>query len=60
VADAYEAMTSDRVYRKGIGAEAARRELERCSGSQFDPDVVEALLGALERSGAWPTRSGRV
>jgi diguanylate cyclase (GGDEF)-like protein/putative nucleotidyltransferase with HDIG domain len=59
VADAYEAMTSDRVYREGIGAQAARRELERCSGSQFDSDVVEALLGALERSGAWPTRSGR-
>ena len=58
VADAYEAMTSDRVYREGIGAQAARRELECGSGSQFDPDVVEALLGALERSGAWPTRSG--
>jgi diguanylate cyclase (GGDEF)-like protein/putative nucleotidyltransferase with HDIG domain len=59
VADAYEAMTSDRVYRKAIGAQAARRELERCSGSQFDPDVVEAFLGALKRAGAPPTRSGR-
>jgi len=59
VADAYEAMTSDRVYRKAVGAQAARRELERCSGSQFDPDVVGAFLGALKRAGAPPTRSGR-
>jgi diguanylate cyclase (GGDEF)-like protein/putative nucleotidyltransferase with HDIG domain len=59
VADAYEAMTSDRVYRKAIGAQAARRELERCSGSQFDPAVVDALLRSLGRVGAPPTRSGR-
>ncbi|HEV7460992.1 MAG TPA: diguanylate cyclase [Solirubrobacteraceae bacterium] len=58
VADAYEAMTSDRVYRKAIGAQAARRELERCSGSQFDPEVVRAFLGALKRAGVPPTRSG--
>jgi HD-GYP domain-containing protein (c-di-GMP phosphodiesterase class II) len=52
-------MTSDRVYRKAIGAQAARRELERCSGSQFDPAVVDALLRSLGRVGAPPTRSGR-
>jgi diguanylate cyclase (GGDEF)-like protein len=48
VADAYEAMTSDRVYRKSIGREAAREELRRGSGSQFDPLVVEAFLTVLE------------
>jgi diguanylate cyclase (GGDEF)-like protein/putative nucleotidyltransferase with HDIG domain len=47
VADAYEAMTSDRVYRKSIGTQAARDELHRHSGSQFDPRVVEAFLQVL-------------
>jgi diguanylate cyclase (GGDEF)-like protein len=45
VADAYEAMIADRPYRGGIPREAARAELERCSGSQFDPAVVRAFLG---------------
>jgi diguanylate cyclase (GGDEF)-like protein len=49
VADAYEAMTSDRAYRDSIGHEAARAELRRCAGSQFDAAVVEAFLGCLER-----------
>jgi diguanylate cyclase (GGDEF)-like protein len=49
VADSYEAMTSDRAYSASIGHSAARAELERCAGSQFDPRVVKALLAALER-----------
>jgi diguanylate cyclase (GGDEF)-like protein/putative nucleotidyltransferase with HDIG domain len=48
VADAYEAMTADRVYRPALGAEAARAELEGGAGSQFDPEVVSAFLRALE------------
>jgi diguanylate cyclase (GGDEF)-like protein/putative nucleotidyltransferase with HDIG domain len=51
VADAYEAMTADRVYRMAIGPDAAREELERCAGTQFEPMVVEALLRALDREG---------
>jgi diguanylate cyclase (GGDEF)-like protein/putative nucleotidyltransferase with HDIG domain len=51
VADAYEAMTSDRSYRNSIGHLAAREELRRCAGSQFDARVVEAFLDALEREG---------
>jgi len=51
VADAYEAMIADRPYRPGMGADAAREELLRCSGTQFDPAVVEAFLTALEGSG---------
>lgn len=47
VADAYEAMTSDRAYRASIGREAAAAELERCSGTQFEPAVVEALINVL-------------
>ena len=46
VADAYEAMTSDRNYRASIGFEAAIVELRRCAGSQFDPAVVEAFIVA--------------
>ena len=45
VADAYEAMIADRPYRAGMPCEAAWAELERCSGSQFDPAVVRAFLG---------------
>lgn len=47
VADAYEAMTADRVYRPSMGEEAAREELLRCAGTQFDPTVVQALMTAL-------------
>ena len=46
VADAYEAMTTDRVYRARLGHDAACAELRRCAGSQFDPAVVDAFLGA--------------
>jgi diguanylate cyclase (GGDEF)-like protein len=48
VADAYEGMISERPYRRRLPADEACRELERCSGTQFDPVVVAALLGALE------------
>jgi diguanylate cyclase (GGDEF)-like protein/putative nucleotidyltransferase with HDIG domain len=48
VADAYEAMTADRVYRPALGAEGARAELEGAAGSQFDPKVVTAFLRALD------------
>ncbi len=54
VADAYEAMTSDRVYRRSIGEAAARQQLESCSGSQFDPKVVEAFLTVLDRGKETP------
>ena len=47
VADAYEAMTSDRVYRAALPAEDARAELERCAGTQFDRLVVDAFLRVL-------------
>jgi len=49
VADAYEAMTSDRAYRQSIGHDAARAELERHSGAQFDALVVKAFLDVLQR-----------
>jgi diguanylate cyclase (GGDEF)-like protein/putative nucleotidyltransferase with HDIG domain len=49
VADAYEAMTSDRSYRAAVGHERARAELERCAGSQFDAQVVRTFLAVLAR-----------
>ncbi|HEY0759632.1 MAG TPA: HD domain-containing phosphohydrolase [Acidisarcina sp.] len=44
VADTLDAMTSDRPYRKANTFTAARIEISRCKGTQFDPDVVEAYL----------------
>ncbi len=44
VADSYEVMTAVRPYRKPIGVTAARQELVKCSGAQFDPVVVRAFL----------------
>jgi diguanylate cyclase (GGDEF)-like protein/putative nucleotidyltransferase with HDIG domain len=49
VADALDAMTSDRPYRKAMPLEAARAEIQAMSGSQFCPRVVTALMDALER-----------
>lgn len=51
VGDAYEAMTSDRVYRRSIGARAAREQLRSGAGTQFDARVVEAFLRAVPLSG---------
>ena len=45
--DAYHAMTSDRPYRKAMPHGEALRELRKNAGSQFDPQVVEALMGCL-------------
>jgi diguanylate cyclase (GGDEF)-like protein len=43
VADAFDAMTSERVYRHRLDPAAALAELERCAGTQFDPEIVSAL-----------------
>jgi len=47
VADAYAAMVTDRVYRPAIGEQAARAELERGAGTQFDAQIVNAFLASL-------------
>lgn len=51
VADAYDAMTSDRPYRKSIGYERATAELKKYAGRQFDLQMVEALLSAVGERG---------
>ena len=48
VADTYDAMTSDRSYRRALPHEVAVAEIERCAGSQFDPEVANTFLGQLE------------
>jgi len=47
--DAFSAMTTDRSYRKARPVPEALEELRRCSGSQFDPQVVAALIAVVER-----------
>ena len=47
VADAYDAMTSSRVYREPLSHAEAQYEVERCQGSQFDPEIVHAFLTVI-------------
>jgi putative nucleotidyltransferase with HDIG domain len=54
VADAFDAMTSTRSYRRARPVGAAVEELVRCAGAQFDPRVVEAFARALGREGWHP------
>lgn len=49
VADAYDAMTEDRVYRSALTPESALEEIERCAGAQFDPDIAH-LFAELIRA----------
>ena len=48
VADAYDAMTTDRAYRQALPHVIACGELERCSGTQFDPEIVRVFLAHIE------------
>lgn len=52
VADSFEAMTAPRPYRAAISPVEAISELERCSGTQFDPEIVNALVRVLRRNKA--------
>jgi putative nucleotidyltransferase with HDIG domain len=47
--DAFNAMTTDRSYRKALSLDAAKAELQRVAGTQFDPRVAEAVLRVVER-----------
>jgi putative nucleotidyltransferase with HDIG domain len=51
VADSYDAMVCDRPYRAGRTSNEAIKEVERCSGTQFDPQVVEAFKRVMYRIG---------
>ncbi|WP_327295330.1 HD-GYP domain-containing protein [Streptomyces sp. NBC_01197] len=54
IADAFDAMTSTRSYRRARPVDAALRELLRCAGTQFDPLMVQAFVRALARNGWHP------
>jgi len=48
IADTYDAMTSDRAYRRALPHEVTINEIERCSGSQFDPEIAHAFVTKIE------------
>ncbi len=48
VADTYDAMTSDRAYRRALPHEVAVAEVERCSGSQFDPEIAHSFASGID------------
>ncbi len=50
IADAFDAMTGDRLYRKAMSKEEAVKELKRCSGTQFDPELVDIFVSLLNSS----------
>ncbi len=60
VADAFDAMTSDRPYRDKINPEQALAELERCSGTQFDPEVVDAFKKTYGEEGLKYAKGSRM
>ena len=64
LADSFDAMTSDRTYRKGMDVPTAAAEIRRCAGAQFDPKVAAALLSMdlaqLMRDMAQCSRDARV
>ncbi len=47
IVDAFDAMTSDRPYRKALSFEMALEEIKANAGTQFDPDIVETFLNVM-------------
>jgi response regulator RpfG family c-di-GMP phosphodiesterase len=58
VVDTFDAMTSDRPYRKALSVDEAREEVRRCAGTQFDPEVAAAFLSIGEE--VWTAIRDRV
>ena len=48
IADTFDAMTSKRSYRNALPLEVVRAEIEKCSGTQFDPDIAKVFLDILD------------
>jgi HD-GYP domain-containing protein (c-di-GMP phosphodiesterase class II) len=47
IADAYDVMTTGRIYKKQMGKDDAIKELKRCTGTQFDPILVDKFIEIL-------------
>ena len=50
IADAYDAMTNNTIYKKTLSKKDAIEELKRCSGKQFDPDIVRIFIEYLKQT----------
>ena len=48
LADSYDAMNTDRVYRKRLSKEYILEEIERCKGKQFDPKIADVMIKLLK------------
>jgi diguanylate cyclase (GGDEF)-like protein len=48
IVDSYDVMTTDRIYKRAMGKDEAIKELKKCSGTQFDPEIVECFIGYIE------------
>lgn len=59
VADTYDAMTSDRSYRRALPHQVALTEIKRCAGSQFDPDLAESFSKSIQLHRDEQTSSGK-
>ena len=58
IADAYDAMTSDRAYRRALPHDVAVGEIERCAGTQFDPELAELFVAVINRHRADARKRG--
>ena len=59
IADTYDAMTSDRSYRKALPHDVAIAELERCAGAQFDAELVSVFIAKVEEHRREQQASGK-
>ena len=54
IADAFDAMTANRIYRKAMNIEDVKEEIKNCAGTQFDPKLAEILLKLIESGKVHP------
>jgi putative two-component system response regulator len=59
VADCYDAMSSDRVFRKALPQHLVRQEIERNMGTQFDPTIAKVMLQMIDEDTEYKMRGNR-
>ena len=50
IVDSYDVMTTDRIYKIAMEKDEAIKELKKCSGTQFDPEIVKYFIGYIEEN----------